>query len=167
MLYTHHNFYLVATICTNYFSLCAVPQLPKLTFFWPAFAAEINRLPAISNFFADPQQCGSTVQSSEKNCQKQKEEKLRARTAAALEMHEELRPYCYYRGVLACSAKLLCALGCMCPDGTSALLHSVPCMHCTAHRASVTISSPPRKNFLKTVACTQYLCYWLQLDLRC
>ena len=163
MLYTHHNFYLVATICTNYFSLCTVPQLPKLTFFWPAFAAEINRLPAISNFFADPQQCGSTVQSSEKNCQKQKEEKLRARTAAALEMHEELRPYCYYRGVLACSAKLLCALGCMCPDGTSVLLCPVHALHSVLSQFLLLHV----KDYLKTVACTQYFCYWFQLDLRC
>ena len=163
MLYTHHNFYLVTTICTNYFSLCAVPQLPKLTFFWPAFAAEINRLPAISNFFADPQQCGSTVQSSEKNCQKQKEEKLRARIAAALEMHEEAAP-----------VLLLPRCACMqCQTALCTGLHvsrrhicSTLSRACTAQR-SVTISSSPRKDYLKTVACTQYFCYWFQLDLRC
>ena len=92
------------------------------------------------------------MQSSEKNCQKQKEEKLRARTAAALEMHEELRPsYCYYRGVLACSAKLLCALGCMCPDGTSVLLSRA----CTApHSVLSQFLLLHVKDYLKTVACT-------------
>ena len=166
-VYAVYTSQLLPRSCTNYFSLCALCRSSCQSWHFSG-----RRLPRRLTAYRQSLIFSRIHSSVGPLCRAQKKKLPKAEGGKAACTHccccsagnarRELRPsYCYYRGVPACSAKLLCALqGCMCPDGTS-----VPCMHCTAHRASVTISSPPRKDFLKTVACT--FCYWLQLDLRC